>query len=172
MAPDQVGDPSAGDGPQITFQPAGTDDRDWLFELHERSMRPMVERTFGAWNPDSQRAKFDARKETDVRIVLHAGERIGAAHLEDKPDGSLYVGLIEIDPAFQNKGAGAAVLNRLAAEASESGRAVTLSVRHANIAKRLYERVGFSVTHADETHFHMRREPAPQTEDSPGPSTP
>lgn len=123
----------------------------------------MVERTYGEWDAARQRAKFDSRTETDVRIVLRGTERVGAVHLEDKPDGSLYVGLIEIDPAFQNKGLGAAVLNRLAAEASGSRRAVTLSVRPANVAKRLYERVGFVVTHSDDTHFHMRRETAPES---------
>ena len=146
---------------EISFQSAAPADRDWLFALHERSMRPMVERTYGAWDEARQRAKFHSRTETDVRIVLKGAERVGAVHLEDKPDGSLYVGLIEIDPAFQSKGLGASVLNRLADEAAASGRALTLSVRPANIAKRLYERVGFRVTHSDDTHFHMRRETAP-----------
>lgn len=156
---------------EISFQPAAPEDRDWLFALHERAMRPMVERTYGEWNAIRQRAKFDSRTETDVRIVLHRGERVGAVHLEDKPDGSLYVGLIEVDPAFQNRGLGAAVLNRLASEAAASGRAVTLSVRPANTAKRLYERVGFEITHADETHLHMRRETAPEpASESGGPS--
>lgn len=156
---------------EISFQPAAPEERDWLFALHERAMRPMVELTYGEWNVVRQRAKFDSRTETDVRIVLHGGERVGAVHLEDKPDGSLYVGLIEIDPAFQNRGLGAQVLDRLAAEAAASGRAMTLSVRPANVAKRLYERVGFRVTHSDETHFHMRRETAaaPASE-SGGPS--
>lgn len=156
---------------EISFQPVAPEDRDWLFALHERSMRPMVELTYGEWDAARQRAKFDSRSETEVRIVLHGSERVGAVHLEDKPDGSLYVGLIEIDPAFQNRGLGAAVLNRLAEEAGVSGRAVTLSVRPANVAKRLYERVGFEVTHSDATHFHMRLETAPGSGgDSLGPS--
>ena len=141
---------------QLTFRPAGPTDADWLFGLHERAMRPMVERTYGEWNSVRQRAKFDSRPETDVRIVLVGAEPVGAVRLEDKPDGSLYVGLIEIDPAFQNRGLGAAVLQALAAEAGASGRALTLSVRPTNVAKRLYERVGFEVTHSDETHHHMR----------------
>ena len=143
----------------ISFEPAAAADGDWLFALHERAMRPMVELTYGEWNAVRQRAKFDSRTETDVRIVLRGTERVGAVHLEDNPDGSLYIGLIEIDPAFQNSGLGAEVLMRLADEAAGSGRALTLSVRPANPAKRLYERAGFREAGSNETHYHMRREP-------------
>ena len=145
----------------LSFQPATSVDRDWMFALHERSMRAMVELTYGEWDAARQRAKFDTRTETDVRIVLAGSERVGAVYLEDKPDGSLYVGLIEIDPAFQNQGLGGAVLHHLALEAGASDRALTLSVRHANSnAKRLYERLGFRIIGEDETHFHMRLDTA------------
>ena len=156
---------------QIAFQPATPEDREWLFALHERCMRPMVERTFGRWDEASQRAKFAKRTETDVRIVCLGLVRVGAVHLEDKPDGSFYVGLIDIDPDHQNKGIGRAVLERLAAEAAAGDRALTLSVRHANPAKRLYERVGLRVTHSDSTHFHLRLDPA-QPDESVRPAVP
>lgn len=133
----------------------------------------MVERIFGEWNSATQRSKFDARTETDVRLVLAGGEPVGAVYLEDKPDGALDISLIEIDPAHQNQGLGGATIQRLAAEAAAADRAVTLGVRKLNpAAKRLYERLGFRVIGDDETHFRMRREPGAESgSDSLGPST-
>jgi len=49
-------------------------------------------------------------------------------------------------------------MHRLIAEAAGAGRAVTLGVVKTNPAKRLHDRLGFRVTHADEHKFYMRRE--------------
>jgi ribosomal protein S18 acetylase RimI-like enzyme len=50
-------------------------------------------------------------------------------------------------------------MNLLIGEATRAGQAMTLGVVKSNPAKRLYERLGFNVTHEDERKFYMRREP-------------
>jgi ribosomal protein S18 acetylase RimI-like enzyme len=50
-------------------------------------------------------------------------------------------------------------MKRLIGEATRAGQAVTLGVVKSNPAKRLYERLGFRVTHEDGRKFYMRREP-------------
>jgi ribosomal protein S18 acetylase RimI-like enzyme len=49
-------------------------------------------------------------------------------------------------------------MTRLIGEAAQSSQAVTLGVVKTNPALRLYERLGFRITHDDERKFYMRRE--------------
>ena len=58
---------------------------------------------------------------------------------------------------FQRRGIGTEVIGRLIAEAGDLP--VTLSVAKINPAVRLYERLGFQITHEDARKFHMRHEP-------------
>jgi hypothetical protein len=44
-------------------------------------------------------------------------------------------------------------------EATRERKAVTPAVVKINPARRLYERLGFNVTHADQHKVYMRREP-------------
>jgi ribosomal protein S18 acetylase RimI-like enzyme len=54
----------------------------------------------------------------------------------------------------------------LVEEAASAGRAVTLGVVKTNPALRLYERLGFRITHEDERKFYVRREcPVPRQRD-------
>jgi ribosomal protein S18 acetylase RimI-like enzyme len=53
---------------------------------------------------------------------------------------------------------GTEVMHRLIDEAANAGRAVTLGVVKSNSAKRLYDRLGFRVTHEDDRKFYMRRD--------------
>lgn len=141
----------------MSMRPAGDEDEGWLFELHEAAMRPAVERIYGSWVADDQRTRFDGRSETDVRVVEVDGERAGAVRLAEADDGSLYIGLIEVAPAWQGRGVGTSVIRALDEEAARGGQSLTLRVRHGNPARRLYERLGFVVEREDETHAHMRR---------------
>jgi len=64
-----------------------------------------------------------------------------------------------VELPVQRQGIGTEVMRRLIAEASPTGRAVELAVVKINPALRLYERLGFRVTHEDDHKFYMRREP-------------
>jgi ribosomal protein S18 acetylase RimI-like enzyme len=44
-------------------------------------------------------------------------------------------------------------------EARRAHKAITLGVVKINPARRLYERLGFRITHEDQHKFYMRREP-------------
>ena len=142
---------------RLSIRPATAGDGEWLFALHEAAMRPAVERDRRTWDAGSQRARFVARPERDVRVVELDGDRVAAVRLDVDPDGALRIGLLEVDPAWQRQGIGTKVIEALDEEAARSGAALTLRVRHGNEARRLYERLGFAVEAEDDTHAHLRR---------------
>jgi GNAT superfamily N-acetyltransferase len=66
-------------------------------------------------------------------------------------------GVVDLRPAFQNRGVGSIILNRLLANAAAKGKPVELSVLKNNPARRLYDRLGFAVVSEDEMKYFMRR---------------
>ena len=74
------------------------------------------------------------------------------------------LGQIFVDARFQRRGIGTEVLRRIIEEASRLSLPVRLAVVKFNPSRRLYERLGFRVTHEDDRKVYMTREP-----DSPSP---
>jgi GNAT superfamily N-acetyltransferase len=69
------------------------------------------------------------------------------------------LGQIFVDAPFQRKGIGTEVLRRIVEEASRLELPIRLAVVKFNPSRRLYERLGFRVTHEDERKVYMTREP-------------
>jgi len=69
------------------------------------------------------------------------------------------LGQIFVDAPFQRKGIGTEVLRRIIEEASRHDLPIRLAVVKFNPSRRLYERLGFRVTHEDERKVYMTREP-------------
>ena len=69
------------------------------------------------------------------------------------------LGQIFVDAPFQRRGIGTEILRRIIEEASGRGLPVRLAVVKFNPSRRLYERLGFRVTHEDERKVYMSREP-------------
>ena len=93
----------------------------------------------------------------EVEIITSDGADIGWLQKSIQDD-ALYLEQIFIDAAFQSRGIGTGIINRLIDKARQDGRPVTLGVVKINPALRLYERLGFRVTHQDDRKFYMRRE--------------
>lgn len=130
-------------------------DRDWLWQTKSRCLRRYVEQTYGPWDEDVQRARFDASFEpTEIQIVSVDGRDAGFLATRRQPD-EIQLFNIMIAPEFQNRGIGSAVLKELLAEARGRGVPVRLQVMKVNPARGLYERLGFSVIEENATHFRM-----------------
>jgi GNAT superfamily N-acetyltransferase len=69
------------------------------------------------------------------------------------------LGQIFVDAPFQRKGIGTEVLRRIIDEAARLALPVRLAVVKFNPSRRLYERLGFRVTHEDERKVYMTRDP-------------
>jgi ribosomal protein S18 acetylase RimI-like enzyme len=92
-----------------------------------------------------------------VRIITLDGTDIGWLQSFVKDD-TLFLGQLFVDGALRRHGIGTGVVKGLIEEATRAGRAVTLGVVKTNPALRLYERLGFRITHEDERKFYMRRD--------------
>ena len=71
------------------------------------------------------------------------------------------LGQIFVDAPFQRRGIGTEVLRRIIEEASRRRLPVRLAVVKFNRSRRLYDRLGFRVTHEDERKVYLTREPDP-----------
>jgi GNAT superfamily N-acetyltransferase len=69
------------------------------------------------------------------------------------------LGQVFVDAPYQRKGIGTEVLRRIVDEASRLQLPIRLAVVKINPSRRLYERLGFRVTHEDERKVYMTREP-------------
>ena len=128
----------------------------FLYDLHKTAIRPSVEATWGwdeAWQQDYFAQKFDANKR---QIIMVNGQDVGVFILE-KREGAVYIGLIEVLPAFQGRGIGTAVIQDILRQAQKQNRPVMLHVLKTNEAgKRLYERLGFVVTAVEDLKYKMQ----------------
>ena len=142
----------------IAFRPAGPDDFDYCERLYFAEME-RINRELKL-DRDAQKASFRRQwVASEVRIIEHGGTDIGWLQSAIR-DGALFLGQLFVEPAFQGQGIGTQVMNILIAEATGAGRAMTLGVVKINPALRLYQRLGFRITHEDARKFYMRREPA------------
>jgi ribosomal protein S18 acetylase RimI-like enzyme len=96
---------------------------------------------------------------TQVRIITLDGDDIGWLQTTTQDD-TLFIAQLFVDAPFQRQGVGTEVVKHIISEAAGAGQAVTLGVVKTNPALRLYERLGFQITHEDNRKFYMRREPA------------
>ena len=142
---------------QMAFRPARRQDFDYCAKVYFAGMKQIIRQL--KLNMGAQINSFRQQWEpTQVRIITREGADIGWLQ-STTTDGELFLAQLFLDTAFQNQGIGTEVMHRLISEATHADRAVTLGVVKINPALRLYERLGFTITHEDDHKFYMRREP-------------
>jgi ribosomal protein S18 acetylase RimI-like enzyme len=92
----------------------------------------------------------------EVRIITVDGSDVGWLQSTVREDG-LFIAQLFVDSPFQGRGIGTEVMNRLIHDHAD--RALLLEVVKINPAVRLYERLGFQITHEDGPKFRMTRDP-------------
>jgi ribosomal protein S18 acetylase RimI-like enzyme len=134
-------------------------DREWLWQTKTRCLRDYIEQTWGVWDEDTQRARFDASFEAEeIQVISQAGRDAGFIAAKHE-SGEVRLFNIMIAPEFQKNGLGTAVLRELLAAAQARRVPVRLQVMKVNPARRLYERLGFTVFEETPTHFRMAWRP-------------
>ena len=67
----------------------------------------------------------------------------------------IFLSNIELLPAYQGQGIGTHLIRALITEARQKGIPITLQVLKVNPARKLYERLGFSINGETPTHYLM-----------------
>ncbi len=134
----------------ITLRPARPNDLDMLDAMHTLCMRPHVERVY-PWEPELFRGMFDP---SVTEVIVADGADAGMLTLTEEP-AAIRLRTIIVFPAFQGRGIGRVVIERLLRRAEGAGVAVRLQVLQGNPARGLYERLGFRVAGETATHHIM-----------------
>jgi GNAT superfamily N-acetyltransferase len=139
------------------LRPAGPDDSAELLEIHRGAFRQLVETRF-SWDPREQR-RIVHESITGSQIIEIGGSAVGQLILETSED-CLFIKRIMLQPSWQGQGIGQSIVSEVMAQATRASLPVTLSVWENNAARRLYERLGFWVTHQEGFRVKMRWEPS------------
>jgi ribosomal protein S18 acetylase RimI-like enzyme len=140
----------------VSFRPARAEDFDYCASLYFAEMEDLNRQLH--LDHSVQFASFRRQWElTEVRIITREGVDVGWLQTRMQ-DETLFLAQLFVAASVQRQGIGTEVMRQLIAEANRARRAVTLGVVKINPALRLYERLGFCITHADERKFYMRRE--------------
>jgi ribosomal protein S18 acetylase RimI-like enzyme len=109
-----------------------------------------------AWNDARERKQFyEQLSVTSIRMIRVDAEVAGFIDFRQGADGCRLHTMI-IVPAWQSKGVGAIVIDRLRNEAQALNQPLLLSVLKTNPrARSFYEREGFCVTSSSPDHDHM-----------------
>jgi len=150
--------PEAVAPPRYRLRPATAGDFAFLHALHVATLKAYVTQTWG-WDDAAQAARFREGFRPEASQIVMIGEReAGTLAVERCPD-AFFIANIAITPEHQGRGLGAAIIGGVLAEAARMGFATRLQVLRVNPARRLYERLGFTIEGETPTHYLLRAEP-------------
>lgn len=150
---------------RLLFRKARPREMDWAYQIFKTGMQAYITRTWG-WNELFQEHSFFANlPASDFVIASLEGATatsvpdtvdIGGYCLKTKAD-HLYLEMLLVDPAWQRRGYGSAIMDEVMAEAGRRQLAVRLSVLKINPAYRFYQHLGFSIEAEDDIRYRMIR---------------
>ena len=139
----------------LTRRKVNFDDMELLFGLSKRAMRRHIEENHGPWNESDQRERFFRSTDpANHELICKRNLPIGYISVDRATD-AIHLRRISIIPEFQNRGIGSSLIKELMAEAAARGQPLKLRVFPENPARRLYQRLGFSVVKSTDTHVYM-----------------
>jgi ribosomal protein S18 acetylase RimI-like enzyme len=138
-----------------TFRDALPSDREAIFALYERELRPYIEQIWG-WDIDWQRADFNAHfNPQNMRIIDSGNDLVGYIHVDK--DSNWHIRMMVVASKYQGNGLGGRLLDDVISAARIIAAPLTLSVFKLNDgACRLYVRKGFQVIEESKESYTMR----------------
>ena len=142
---------------EIQLRAALPPDVDFAKALYFTTMRANIESLFG-WDERRQEESFVGWFDLQqAQIIVADGCDVGWLQTRWTAT-EVFLGSLYVKPEMQGRGIGSYVLNDVIAQCRDSAMELTLAVMKINPAIRLYERLGFRVTHEDQYKFYMRFE--------------
>ncbi|HEY1806396.1 MAG TPA: GNAT family N-acetyltransferase [Terracidiphilus sp.] len=133
----------------VSLRAATAEDAAFALHVTEACMRVYAEQAWGSWD-----RRGDLHLAFDQVIQL-AGHDIGLIGVDRRSDG-WFLDKLYLLPAYQNRGIGSYLLQRLIDDARAARVELRLTVLEVNPARRLYERHGFVLTHTISPRHHMK----------------
>jgi len=135
---------------------ATADDRAFIFAAYKTTLMHYVDWAWG-WDEAQQLSTFWQHHPLEqLHIVMVEDAPAGLIHVEEQA-GLHFVRMILLLPAFQGLGIGSQLLRDEVARARALDKPLHLKVIKINhLAKRLYDRLGFTVIDEDQVTFHLR----------------
>jgi ribosomal protein S18 acetylase RimI-like enzyme len=131
---------------ELTLRPANPTDFAFCQRTYFEGMASIIE----ALGLDMVRQQENFRQQwelTEVRIITVGKNDVGWLQTA-KANDAIFLAQLYLDGRFQRQGIGSRVMRAVMDEAAHQGKAITLGVVKINPARRLYERLGFTFTHA------------------------
>jgi ribosomal protein S18 acetylase RimI-like enzyme len=130
----------------VSIRRASIDDRDRLYAVHRAALGPYVAELWG-WDEDWQAEHFAKRFDPHRVQVIECDGYLAGFFITIEDGGGTMLSTIEIEPQWQGRGLGTAIINGLVANAQAGGKSVRLQVFKVNHrAHDLYRRLGFVKT--------------------------
>jgi GNAT superfamily N-acetyltransferase len=140
---------------RVSFRPAEPKDFGYCAKLYFAGMEHTIREL--KLDMDAHTADFRQRWDvTEVRIIARDGVDVGWLQSRTKGD-ALFLVQLFVEASFQRRGIGTMVMKQVIDEAARAHHDMTLGVVKTNPALRLYQRLGFHITHEDDRKFYMRR---------------
>ena len=140
---------------KFTLKKGKESDKEWLYSLYCKTMRTCIEKTWG-WDEKFQYEGFSNNLSPEhFEIVVLHGKSIGGFCLKEKID-HLWLEMILIDPLYQGKGLGKALLQSIIRTSLSKGIPLKLSVIKANPVKQFYEKLGFEQYDENDSFYMLR----------------
>jgi ribosomal protein S18 acetylase RimI-like enzyme len=117
-------------------------------------MRPYYSDLGLTWDPDKFCEYFDPKS---TKIIQADNIDIGMIRFEERTD-CIYLGDIQIDRAYRNKGIGTSLIEMVIRSAAIAKKPVRLRVLKGNSAQRLYLRLGFQVVETFDDCYILERD--------------
>ncbi|HKV98582.1 MAG TPA: GNAT family N-acetyltransferase [Vicinamibacterales bacterium] len=147
----------------IRLREARSGDIEFARALYLETMRGLIEPLFGWDQPRQESELRELVRPQPASIITVDGRDVGWMQIRTSKS-ELFLGSLYVVPEMQRRGIGTHVLRELIAESQRASKALTLAVMKNNPAVRLYERLGFRLTHEDEYKFYMRLGNSPMTQ--------
>lgn len=153
---DQAHLQSLSDYMTIDLRSVRPDDYSFALDLYLDTIKPYAS-PWMTWVDEEQRALFaDLWRPDDTRVIVLDGKRVG--WLEVRQTGEeIFLKQLYLDPAYQRRGIGSYVIQRLLNDWAGIARSMALFVLKNNPAVRFYQRLGFDIVRETRTKFVMRK---------------
>lgn len=140
--------------PSFTLRAAQEADVAFLLQLRETAMDPH-HRAAGIFQTPAEMEERVRSHWDEASVIEIDGKPVGLWKLWRQPE-VWWILQVQLMPAHQGRGIGAALIRDLIEEARAARVALKLKVLKANPAQRLYARLGFEIVGEDEHGWEMQ----------------